>query len=150
MPAYGAIDTGFAGLVVNGEDFIDSLVNADAAAIPFGYPVWTQTNFDNQAFNYSAGYFLRGVAVHTHKEYIAVGAYAVGDVVGVLREGAIQVLVGAAVQSGQNAYWDNTAKAWTNVTTGGTIQSPYRFRTSGASGSIVELDVMKSPVALVG
>jgi hypothetical protein len=150
MPAYGAIDAGFAGLLVNGEDLIDSLVNADAAVIPFGAPVFTQTNFDNQAFNYSAGYLLRGVAVHTHKEYIAAGAYAVGDVVGVLRVGAIQVLVGAAVQSGQNAYWDNTAKAWTNVTTGGTIQSPYRFRTSGASGSIVELDVMKSPVALVG
>lgn len=150
MPAYGAIDTGFAGLLVNGENFIDSLVNADAAVIPFGAPVFTQTNYDNQAFNYSSGYFLRGVAVHTHKEYIAAGTYAVGDVVGVLRVGAIQVLVGAAVQSSQNAYWDNTAKAWTNVTTGGTIQSPYRFRTSGASGSIVELDVMKSPVALVG
>lgn len=147
MPAYGSLDSGFAGLLVNGEDFIDSMVNGEAsAAIPFGAAVFAKTNNDNKAFNYASGAFLKGVAVHTHKEYVGTGTYAVGDVVGVLRSGAIQVLVNAAVQAQQNAYWDPTGMAWTNVTTGGTIQTPYRFRTGGASGSIVELDVVKSGV----
>lgn len=148
MPAYGALDRGYAGLVIYGEDNIDSLVCKESAGIAFGAPVFKTANIDDGAYNYASGLILQGVAVHTHKEYAGSGLYAQGDVVGVLNQGAIQVLVGAAVQATERAYWDSTNKVWTNVSSGN-VATPYRFRTSAASGAIADLDVVKGAAALV-
>jgi hypothetical protein len=95
----------------------------------------------------SASVLLLGVAVHTHREYIGQALSEYQSVVNVLRSGKVQVAVNAAVHSGDAAYWDATNGYWTNVS-GGNLATPYRFRTSAASGGLADLDCMKAPVAL--
>lgn len=50
MPAYGALDVAVPGQLINGEDFIDSLVVADADGIAFGAPVFVANGEDGKAF----------------------------------------------------------------------------------------------------
>jgi hypothetical protein len=94
----------------------------------------------------SAAVLLLGVAVHSHREYAGQALAEYQSVVNVLREGKLQVVVNAAVLSGDAAYWD-AAGYWTNVS-GGNLATAYRFRTSAASGGLADLDVMKAPVVL--
>ena len=51
MPAYGGLDPAYAGLLINGEDFIDSGVCQDAAGLGYGVPVFAAEGDDNQVFN---------------------------------------------------------------------------------------------------
>lgn len=95
----------------------------------------------------SAAVLLLGVSVHSHREYIGQALAEYQSVVNVLRSGKVQVAVNAAVYSGDAAYWDATNGFWTNVSSGN-LATPYRFRTSAASGGLADLDVMKAPVAL--
>jgi hypothetical protein len=240
MPAYGKLDRGFPGLLINGEDFIDgTVVVADTAGIAFGAPVFVAKGVDDQGFNAkadslsfvlsaafvtsntiagtvngtaysvafatddattfanlvvalnllpntvaagnfatrtititnkaasasasgtvtggasqatvtvttSAAVLLLGVCVHSHREYAGQALAEYQSVVNVLRIGKLQVLVGAAVFSGDAAYWDATNSVWTNVSSGN-LATAYRFRTSAASGGLADLDVMKAPVVL--
>lgn len=151
MPAYGSIDAGFAGLLINGEDFIDgTMIAKDSTGIAFGAPVFALEGDEVSAYAATgSNRHLRGVAVHTHKDYAGSGKYNQYDAVGVLRSGRLFVPAASTVTANVAAYWDATNNVWTNVTTGGTFQTPYFFRTNYNNG-LAELDVMKSPAALVG
>jgi hypothetical protein len=240
MPAYGKIDRGYAGLIINGEDFVDgTLVVGDTAGIAFGAPVFQASGIDGLAFNakadvlkfvlsaafvtsnviagtvngtaYSVSFTtddattfaalvtalnalslttasgnyatrtitittsgttasasgtvtggasratvtvttsssaaLRGVAVHTHREYAGVALVDYQQAVNILRQGKVQVAVNAAVLALDQAYWDYTNGYWTNVSSGN-LATPYRFASSAASGGLADLDVTKAPMAL--
>lgn len=55
MPAYGKLDRGFAGLLINGEDFIDgTVVVGDTAGIGFGNPVFVAKGIDDTGYNAKA------------------------------------------------------------------------------------------------
>ena len=150
MPAYGSIDPALEGLVVTGEDFIDSGIAADAAGINFGRPAWAKENETDNVYNASgSGRHLLGVTIRTAKEYAGSGKYFQGESVGVLREGKVWVIAGAAVQAHQPVFLDAATGAFTNVSTSN-VATPYYFRTSAASGALVLIDVTRSPAALNG
>ena len=150
MPAYGSIDAGFAGLLINGEDFIDgTMVAKDSTGIAFGAPVFALEGDEVSAYNATgANRHLRGVATHTHKDYAGSGKYNQYDAVGVLRIGRVVVPAASTVTANVPAYWDSANGVWTNVSSS-MFQTPYYFRTNYANG-LAELDVMKSPAAIVG
>lgn len=50
MPAYGALDPAIPGQVINGTDFIDSAIVADAAGIGYGAPAFAAAGEDNKVF----------------------------------------------------------------------------------------------------
>lgn len=54
MPAYGALDEAILGLLINGEDFIDSFKVADASGIAYGAAVFAANGQDGLAFNAKA------------------------------------------------------------------------------------------------
>lgn len=54
MPQYGSIDAALEGLLVTGEDFIDTGICGDTAGIGFGKPVFAAEGLDNLVFNAKA------------------------------------------------------------------------------------------------
>lgn len=96
----------------------------------------------------SATVSLLGVAVHSHTSYASVAKADFQAAVGVLRIGLIWVKAGASVLSEQRAYWDATNGVFTNVSSGN-LATPWYFKSSGASGELVILDVTK-PIAATG
>lgn len=148
MPAYGYIDSALEGLLVTGEDFIDSTIAKDANGIGFGKPVFALEDDPSGAYAAGgAGRHLLGVSIRTAKEYAGSGQYFKGDAVGVVRVGKVWVTAGAAVLANQPAFLDATTLAWTNVATSN-VATPYYFRTSASAGGLVLLDVTKGPAAL--
>ena len=148
MPAYGYIDAALEGLLVTGEDFIDSALAQDVAGIGFGKPAFVLEDDASGVYSANgAGRHLLGVTIRTAKEYAGSGQYFKGDAVGVVRVGKVWVTAGAAVLANQPAYLDATTLAWTNVATSN-VATPYYFRTSASAGGLVLLDVTKGSAAL--
>lgn len=146
MPAYGSLDTAIAGLLVNGYDFIDSMICGESAGIAFGSPVWAVAGAENSARAYASGRRLRGVAIASQKEAAGSATYKYQDAMGILQIGTVWVYAGAAVNSGAAAYWDAANLYWTSSSTS-TVQTPYYFKSTTSAAGLALLDVTKSVAA---
>lgn len=122
-----------------------------AAGLPFGHPGFrsaTAANVHNTRA-YAASALFLGIAVKTiAPEGIQNGGtvpspegYPQYATAALMTEGQMYVLAGATVAAGDAVYWDNTAKRYTNVTTGNFQVPGCFFDTAGANGDIVEISL---------
>ena len=107
---------GLPGLVANSE--LKNEVSAVCQAlIPFGYPAYRGT-VEGTARQYTGGADFLGITKLTHAvkaKSVDPDSYGANETGAFITLGAVYVNAAATVTQGEAAYWDNTAKVFTDV-----------------------------------
>lgn len=129
---------GFAGQIADSE--LKNTVSAVASAsIPFGYPAYRGVT-ERTARAYTAGADFLGIAVATPSvktKATVPDSYGALETGAFLTLGSVYVNAAATVTAGEAAYWDDTAKVFTDVSAGNVAIAGAEFDTAPVGGIAV-------------
>lgn len=130
-----APEIGLPGQVANSE--LKNEVSAVCqAAIPFGYPAYRGT-VEGTARQYTGGADFLGITRLTpsvKSKAVNPDSYSANETGAFVTLGAVYVSAAATVTHGEAAYWDNTAKVFTDVSVGNTAIAGAEFDTAPVGG----------------
>ena len=126
---------GLPGLVANSE-FKNEVSAVCQALIPFGYPAYRGT-VEGTARQYASGADFLGITKLTpavKAKSSSPDSYGANETGAFVTLGAVYVSAAATVTHGEAAYWDDTAKVFTDVSSGNTAIAGAEFDTAPVGG----------------